>query len=443
MSRLLVLAPEPIRPRMAGMGIRAAEIARALAVANHPVTLVSPGDPAEVPAWLLDLGVRPERFDPDRIAHLASRHDAAVVSGHVANELFSRAAPLPTIVDLYDPFLVENLTYAKSLGWGPFRNDHATMALQLSRGDRFLVSSFAQRLFWAGFLLALGRVNPALHQADPGLEALLPIVPFGTPPDPAEPGPPFLRGVVPGIGREDPVLFFGGVYDWYDPEELLGALPAVLAELPDTRLVFVGSPNPDSTPQEAFAKTERIAREKGWLGRNVFFVPWFPYAARGSVYLEATAAVLTHRAGLETELSLRTRGLDFLWAGLPIVAHRGGAMGALIAEGGAGLLVDPGDRAGLAGAITRLLSDARLRQTLSNRGRDLAARFRWKEVLRPVLEFAARPESDPAKGAFRSKAVPDRLPEPSPEALEMIAEPASRGIADRLTNRLEGFFRRR
>ena len=30
MKRLAVLAPEPIRPRMAGMGIRALELARAL-----------------------------------------------------------------------------------------------------------------------------------------------------------------------------------------------------------------------------------------------------------------------------------------------------------------------------------------------------------------------------------------------------------------------------
>ena len=58
MSRILVLAPEPIRPRMAGMGIRAAEIARHLSLADHPVLLLSPGDPAEAPAWLTEAGVR-------------------------------------------------------------------------------------------------------------------------------------------------------------------------------------------------------------------------------------------------------------------------------------------------------------------------------------------------------------------------------------------------
>ena len=34
---------------------------------------------------------------------------------------------IPTLVDLYDPFLVENLAYARQLGEGPFLHDHATL----------------------------------------------------------------------------------------------------------------------------------------------------------------------------------------------------------------------------------------------------------------------------------------------------------------------------
>jgi hypothetical protein len=43
---IAVLAPEPIRPRMAGMGIRALEITRALA-ADFEVRLLVPNDPGE------------------------------------------------------------------------------------------------------------------------------------------------------------------------------------------------------------------------------------------------------------------------------------------------------------------------------------------------------------------------------------------------------------
>ena len=47
MSLVCVLAPEPIRPRMAGMGIRALELARALSRADFDVRLLVPNDPGE------------------------------------------------------------------------------------------------------------------------------------------------------------------------------------------------------------------------------------------------------------------------------------------------------------------------------------------------------------------------------------------------------------
>jgi glycosyltransferase involved in cell wall biosynthesis len=402
MSRLLVLSPEPVRARMAGMGIRACEVARHLRGAGHDATLVAPGDPREAPEWLCARGVAVERLESGTIGPLAARHDAAVVSGHVSNDLFRSAEPLPTLVDLYDPFLVENLSYAARLGPGVFRHDHATLSLQLERGDRFLVSSPLQRAFYAGFLLAIGRLNPETWADDPSLARLLAVAPFGVPDEPPASGPPLLRTAANGIGPDDPVLFFGGVYDWYDPAALLEVFGRVLERVPACRLVFVSSPNPETTPQGAYARAEEVARARGWHGRHVVFVPWFPYEARGSVYLEATAAVLTHRPGLETDLSLRTRGLDFLWAGLPLVSHRGGAMGQLLADSGAGLLVAPGDEEGLADALARVLTDDALRTDLSTRGRAAAAAFRWEATLAPVLDFAAAPSCDPLKPKARA-----------------------------------------
>ena len=399
MSRILVLSPEPARARMAGMGIRACEIARHLSAAGHATTLAAPGEPSEAPRWLGASGVSVERLDAGVVASLAARHDGAVVSGHVSNDLFRSAAPIPTLVDLYDPFLVENLAYASRLGPAVFRHDHATLSLQLERGDRFLVSSPLQRAFYAGFLLALGRVNPRVWADDPSLERLLAVAPFGVPAEPPAPGPALLRTPETGIGPDDPVLFFGGVYDWYDPAALLAVFDRVLASVPACRLVFVASPNPETTPQGAYARAEETARARGWHGRQVLFVPWFPYDARGAVYLEATAAILTHRSGLETDLSLRTRGLDFLWAGLPIVSHRGGAMGQLLSDSGAGLLVDPDDAEGLAAALVRVLTDPALGAGLSERGRAAAASYRWERTLAPVLDFAAAPAFDPHRAA--------------------------------------------
>ncbi|HSE64593.1 MAG TPA: hypothetical protein VLG15_13370, partial [Thermoanaerobaculia bacterium] len=112
-----VLAPEPIRPRMAGMGIRSLELARAVGT-RFDVRLLVPNDPAEaaeVAGSIPVVGVRP---DGD-LAVAASGASAAVVSGHAANFWFHQAPAVPVAADLYDPFPVENLHYAATLGDAP------------------------------------------------------------------------------------------------------------------------------------------------------------------------------------------------------------------------------------------------------------------------------------------------------------------------------------
>ena len=121
--------------------------------------LISPASREESAAAGLDRSaVRP--FGSAPLAELVADCDAAVAQGQLANDLVLAALSLPVAIDLYDPWLVENLHYTATLGLDPYRNDHATWVFQMSRGDFFLCSSEEQRQFYLGFLAALGRVNP-------------------------------------------------------------------------------------------------------------------------------------------------------------------------------------------------------------------------------------------------------------------------------------------
>jgi glycosyltransferase involved in cell wall biosynthesis len=395
MSRAFLICPEPVRDLTAGVGTRFVTLAGVLAGAGHRVTLALPNDPDE--AGQAPDGVDLVRAEPDRLGSQASGHDWVLLHGHLGNHYLSQRDDLPVVVDLYDPFLVENLHYHRELGLEPYRNDHATWRLQMGRGDLFLCSSEEQRLYYLGWLTALGRVHPLAVERDPTLSQLIVEVPFGTA-DEQPPGRLDRCSVLAGVPEDAPVLYFGGIYDWYDPFVLLEAMPPLLDHHPGLVVVFVEHPHPELTPLSVASRARELSRERGWLGREVRFEPWRPFPRRFELARVADLAVVTHRPGLETDLSLRTRLVDLLWLGVPVVATAGGTMARVVRESGAGEVVAPGDRAALVEAVDELLGDAEIRRRASAAGRAWAATRRWREAAAPLLGFAEEPWRDGHRG---------------------------------------------
>ncbi len=327
---------------MAGMGIRALELARSLSAAGLDARLLVPNDVGE--AREAAGRCRGRAAAPGRLAAAARGADAAVVSGHAANSWFHEVPELPCAVDLYDPFPIENLHYARELGEATARHDHATLELSLSRGDFFLCASGEQRLFYAGALFTAGRIGASNFPEDPTLARLLAVVPFGVPTEPAAGDGEAGRRAV-GAGGPGPLVLFGGVYDWYDPELLLEAWPAVLRREPAARLLFFENPNPATTPQVVFRARPRAGRARSIpAGRSILFSPWLPYAGRADLYAGCDLLVSISSEGLETELSYRTRLLDAAWGGVPSVTVGGGSLARELVGGGSGDRVRPRGR---------------------------------------------------------------------------------------------------
>ena len=403
LSRAFLICPEPIARLNAGVGTRFLTLARVLADAGHQVTLAIPNDPAEAPSPAA--GVRFLRADPDALGGQAEGHDWVLLHGHLGNHYLCQRDDLPVVVDLYDPFLIENLHYHRELGFAPYRTDHATWRLQMGRGDLLLCSSPEQRLYYLGWLTALGRVNPLAVEDDPGLGRLLVELPFGTPDEDPPPARP--RGeVLPGVDAGAPVLYFGGLYDWYDPSVALAAMPALLTRDPRTVLVFVDHPHPELAPHSTAATARREAAARGWLGGAVRFEPWRSFDERFALPSVADLALVTHVPGIETDLSLRTRLVDLLWLGLPVVATAGGTMARVVAEQGAGVAVPPGDPVALAAAVGGLLDDPTARERAAAAGRVWARERSWSRVAAPLLAFARSPRRDPHRTRFAELAPP-------------------------------------
>jgi glycosyltransferase involved in cell wall biosynthesis len=407
MTRIALLSSEPVRERMAGIGIRYLELARRLPRPGIEVVLISPAPAAEVPSVPGEV----RTFEPGRVRELVADCDAAVAQGQLANDLVLARPELPTAIDLYDPWLVENAHYLPTLGLDPWRNDHATWVLQMSRGDLFLCAAEEQRLYYAGFLTALGRVNPERLASDPDLARLLVEVPFGVPEElpPHEVLLPARSGHTGG-GRRRRILF-GGIYDWYDPLTLLDALER-LPDL-DWELYLVRNPNAEVTPQSLLARVEERCRAHGWWGDRVQALDWVPAERRFDLLRDVDLLCSPHHPSLEARLSLRTRFLDALAAGCPVVVTEGGTVPRLVRQHAAGWVVPPADVAALASALAEALGDDAERERRRAAGGALAATFAWERVLAPLVEFCREPWRDPTRERFAFKpatvAPPDAL----------------------------------
>ncbi len=404
-GRILLVCPEPLgHSHPAGVGIRFIEIAAALRDEGHQVTVLSPDGGA------ID-GCRAEKLSPESIVNSSRQSDVAVIQGHVANDFFAHASEIPSVVDLYDPWIVENFHYHRSHGPEVFEHDRTTLLRSIEAADMFLCASYAQRLFYAGLFLATGRLTPVSFDNDPELLRLIRIVPFGVPPP---------RTRLPSATGHR--ILFGGIYDWYDPIAAIEAVVIARASVPDMTLTFSTHPNPETTPQGKTAAARELVRSKGYED-FILFEPWVAYRDREAYYDRFSMALITFPPSLETDLSMRTRIFDYLWAGLPVVSSPAPGTDEVLRRYRAGSILHSGRPEDFGRELVRILSDSSSWDAMQRGTQQYARDHQWRPLLEPLLEFCRHPT--------RSRHTADRQPLTG-------VERASRSVIDRIRTRLGG-----
>ena len=398
----LFLTVEPLGERLAGPAIRALELARAVArsgaVGRVRLVSLSRCDRRDAEVELSAVG--PDLLD------LARDSGVVVLQGDVLNRVPGLAGlDVPIVVDAYDPFHLEQLEQTRGLAEADrlriVRDCVRALNDQLGRADLVLCASQRQRSLWLGHLAAVGRVNP-LTYASPDLSALLAVVPFGTsaPDRTAVPDRAAVVGAaVPGLVPDDVLLVWGGgIYPWFDTDVLLDAMDRLTVTHPRVKLLFLGTRHPlrpDAESPEVAALRTRAAAS-GLLDRTVFLHPgWVPYDDRHAWLGSADVGVSTHHPHLETEFSYRTRVVDYLAAGLPVVTTDGDAMADLVRATGSGVVVPPHDPEALAGALAGLADDAMARREQAGCARAAAATLAWDLVAAPLVEYCRAPRRAP------------------------------------------------
>lgn len=391
--RTLIVTPDTLGRQMGGPAIRAWEIAKRLARMTD-VRLVSLKG-AEIEGSTFPVLTADEEELREHVAWA----DVLIGQGEVFTlHSWIVESEIVIIVDAYDPLHLEVLESGKDEGEESrrFLVDYCIdmLTTQLRRADYVICASEKQRDFWLGHLGALGRISPENYDADHSLRALIDVVPFGVSDDEAVQTRRGIRDGVEGIGVEDKVIIWGGgVYNWFDPLTLVKAVHLLSRHRPEVRLYFLGMkyPNPDVHESQMAAATVRLASELGLVGSHVFFnMDWVDYDDRINYLLDADVAVSTHSQHIETDFSFRTRILDYLWAGLPIVATEGDGFAALIRDHHLGAVVPQQDVGALVKSLEEVLFEGDI-SAIRDNVRTFAGQMTWDKALRPLVDFVSHP----------------------------------------------------
>ena len=407
--KVLFITNDALAAQMAGPAVRCLELARV--VSKHHEVTIATAPPSRLSVE--GITILDDAAHKQGELKTASKESDVVISQGLVLARFPFVGKLAKhlVIDLYDAYLLEYLAHKhpQHPQWGYLRQWYR-LNEQMLQGDFFLCSSERQWDYWLGRLCALGRLNPDEHQRDSSFRSLVGIVPFGLSAQPPVSTESVLRGIVPGIGSQDFLLLWaGGLWQWLDPLTVIRAVAEAARQQANIRLVFLGAqdPNPNNRPMSMAEESRSLARELGLLDKHVFFYPvWAPYEQRQNFLLEADVGISAHPASVESRYAFRTRVLDYIWAGLPMILSQGDYFGDFVVRERVGPALPPGDVMAWKEAILALADNPDLRQEMRSRLQALAPRFYWETVAAPLVEYCNQPYNTRRASRLRHKLVP-------------------------------------
>jgi glycosyltransferase involved in cell wall biosynthesis len=362
----------------------------------------APGEPDRFPHDVLRYRLP---YDIDKAtAHvraLAARHNprCVVSTTDFMNLVAVHAAlPVPLWLDFMGQPMPERQLLADVYGSDAgLIGQWEFVAPSLLAGDRFSVCSEAQRYMLLGELGAVGRLNR--HTA--GLNLVEVLLPFHLSETKFEHTRDVLRGIC--VRAADFVLLWSGGYNtWADVDTLFHGLELAMEKEP--RLVFVSTggaiPGHDDRTFERFrsmvAQSPNESRYKlcGWVATEDV----------QNYFLESNAAVNVDRWTVEGQVGYRTRTLDWIMAGLPVVTTALSELTRTLADREFVTPFRIGDPRDLAAKISHVMNhlDEALDQTRKAR-EFMREHLDPEKALAPLLAWVADPQSAPDLPAPESR----------------------------------------
>lgn len=293
-----------------------------------------------------------------------------ILDGYVPIHIEMSARNSDNLDREYDAFNFENKIWTKAL----------------RRGDILLCANEAQKKFYTGVMAQVGRINPITY----GDEDLIQIVPYGIYREKA-------------VAKNDPVsklvknkkafklLWFGGIYPWFDLTNLLEAVKNANKTTP-IELIMVGVKNPFNQHPDFIKRYEEVMDyiKNNNMDEIVHVTDWVKFEDRAEWYLGSDAVVLINNIGMENTLAWRTRLVDYVWADLPIVTNGGDPMSDILEANKAVYILPDLDVKTIEKEIIKISKDKETLKQVSTNLSKVRRLFYWDKVTENLSKLISK-----------------------------------------------------
>lgn len=381
MKKILLITDDLIGTQMAGVGIRYFELAKTLAEADFEVILaakfIEPGFKVKEFKLILlkELLENGKDFEQAQII-ITPNISRRLILKAIWQKWFDFACPERSrrahhkkilIFDLYGMAILESQTRAAQ------KNLESSFKLKLLAGDHFLIANSRQQDFWTGFLTNLGRTRGG-EPADKWFT----ILPTGSDTTRFQ-----------SSANKPWLVWGGGVWSWLDILTPIKGMAEVVKKIPQARLIILGSQPPG--PYQ-FALKNELQKLKELLKnldleKNIIFENrWLSYKKRLIFLAAKGAGIVSAPFNLETRFAHRTRTVDYLAAGLPVLASRGDYLSEVVHNKKLGLVFEPGNSFDFAQKAIRLLSNKNLRTKIKANIKNYQKELSWQKTAGELIE---------------------------------------------------------
>lgn len=245
----------------------------------------------------------------------------------------------------------------------------------LMRGDAFSTPSRRQAFAVSGELLLLGRMGTRSKE-------VIPVKPIQN----CSIGG-FEKRHKSTVGFR--IISTGSFNQWFDEITLFKALEYVMERYESVEFVSTGGRIPFSPGKyDNFRKMVENSRFK----ERFTLYGWIPYDELIEVYKIASVAVYADIPSMETTLGARTRALDWIKRGIPVICTDGAEISEDIRKHDLGIVVPQKDHEALAEAFLQLISSTDTLERIStNQEKWCSGEGSSEKLFQPLVHWCAKP----------------------------------------------------